>query len=38
MVAGERAPAIANYRKSLALDPKNQNAVRMLEKLGAPVR
>jgi len=35
MVAGERERAIANYRKSLALDPKNRNAVAMLEKLGA---
>lgn len=26
--------AITNYKKSLKLDPKNDNAVKMLEKLG----
>jgi tetratricopeptide (TPR) repeat protein len=34
MLAGRRDPAIANYRKSLALDPRNENARAMLEKLG----
>jgi len=38
MKAGEKAPAIANYTKSLELNPDNQNAVKMLEKLGAPVK
>jgi predicted Zn-dependent protease len=33
---GNKAQAIANYQKSLALDPKNINAVQMLEKLKAP--
>jgi len=32
---GDVAPAIANYRKSLALNPKNANAVKRLAKLGA---
>lgn len=31
--AGQRQSAIANYRKSLALDPGNGNAVEMLKKL-----
>jgi hypothetical protein len=35
MKAGERAKAIENYRKSLALNPNNPNAVEMLRKLGA---
>ena len=35
MVAGEREEAIQNYRKSLALNPDNTNAVDMLKKLGA---
>ena len=35
MVAGRHALAVEHYRKSLALDPKNTNAVQMLEKLGA---
>lgn len=30
---GDRAAAIANYEKSLALDPKNENAVKMLKEL-----
>jgi hypothetical protein len=33
---GNKAQAIANYQKSLALDPKNMDAVQMLEKLKAP--
>ena len=33
---GDRPQAIANYRKSLQLNPKNRNAVRMLQKLEAP--
>ena len=35
MVRGDREAAIKNYRKSLALNPKNTNAVSMLKKLGA---
>lgn len=37
MEAGQRELAIENYRKSLELDPGNENAVEMLEELGAPV-
>jgi len=33
MTQGDRAAAIANYRKSLALNPDNANAVQMLKKL-----
>jgi CubicO group peptidase (beta-lactamase class C family) len=33
--AGRNELAIANYRRSLALDPKNENAAAMLKKLGA---
>ena len=33
MTAGDKEQAIKNYARSLELDPKNQNAVRMLEKL-----
>jgi CubicO group peptidase (beta-lactamase class C family) len=33
--AGRKAEAIASYQKSLQLDPRNTNAVQMLEKLGA---
>jgi pimeloyl-ACP methyl ester carboxylesterase len=33
MVQGDRAAAIANYRKSLMLNPNNTNAVNMLKKL-----
>ncbi len=33
MKAGQKDLAIANYEKSLQLDPKNQNAVEMLKKL-----
>jgi tetratricopeptide (TPR) repeat protein len=36
MVAGEKELAVQNYRKSLALDPKNANAAEMLKKLEAP--
>jgi CubicO group peptidase (beta-lactamase class C family) len=35
MKRGDRALAIANYRKSLELDPANENARRMLQRLGA---
>jgi len=37
MVKGEKALAIENYRRSLSMDPSNQNAVQMLEKLGEPL-
>ena len=33
MVAGDKKNAIANYKKSLELDPKNENAKKMLEQL-----
>lgn len=33
---GDRPQAIANYQKSLELNPKNHNAVKMLQKLNAP--
>lgn len=33
MVHGERQAAIKNYRKSLALNPQNTNAIQMLKKL-----
>ncbi|MFP2960732.1 serine hydrolase [Myxococcus sp. 1LA] len=33
---GDKAQAIASYRKSLELDPKNQNAEEMLKKLEQP--
>ncbi|WPB77625.1 serine hydrolase [Archangium violaceum] len=33
--AGRKDEAISRYRKSLELDPKNANAAKMLEKLGA---
>ncbi|HYL82899.1 MAG TPA: serine hydrolase [Candidatus Angelobacter sp.] len=36
MKVGEKDLAIANYEKSLQLDPKNQNAVEQLKKLRAP--
>ena len=36
MNAGNKPLAIANYQKSLQLNPKNSNAVKMLEKLNAP--
>jgi hypothetical protein len=35
MDEGDKADAIADYRKSLLLNPSNGNAVRMLHKLGA---
>ncbi len=35
MDSGDRADAIADYRKSLSINPGNQNAREMLEKLGA---
>lgn len=34
-VNGDRGQAVANYRRSLALDPSNDNARRQLESLGA---
>jgi acetyl esterase/lipase/TolA-binding protein len=34
---GDKELAIQNYKKSLELNPKNTNAVPMLEKLGAPL-
>jgi tetratricopeptide (TPR) repeat protein len=33
---GNKSQAIANYQKSLQLNPKNANAVKMLQKLNAP--
>jgi CubicO group peptidase (beta-lactamase class C family) len=36
MEAGNKGLAIENYKKSLELDPENQNAVEMLEKLNKP--
>lgn len=36
MINGEKELAIANYRKSVQLDPANKNAVEMLKKLAAP--
>jgi tetratricopeptide (TPR) repeat protein len=33
---GNKSQAIANYQKSLQLNPKNRNAVQMLQKLNAP--
>jgi CubicO group peptidase (beta-lactamase class C family) len=33
MMAGQKELAVTNYRKSLELNPKNQNAVNMLKKL-----
>lgn len=36
MEAGNKGLALENYKKSLALDPENQNAVEMLEKLNKP--
>ena len=35
MAAGLKDRSIVNYRKSLALDPANENAVKMLERMGA---
>jgi acetyl esterase/lipase/TolA-binding protein len=34
---GDRELAVENYRKSLEVNPKNTNAVPMLERLGAPL-
>jgi Predicted membrane protein (DUF2306) len=36
MHAGDKSPAIVNYKKSLELNPKNHNAEKMLQKLNAP--
>lgn len=36
MDGGNKPQAIANYQKSLQLNPKNRNAVEMLQKLDAP--
>ncbi|HKP88118.1 MAG TPA: serine hydrolase [Blastocatellia bacterium] len=36
MVNGDKEPAIANYKKSLELNPGNKNAVAMLKKLEQP--
>ncbi len=36
MVNGDRELAIENYRRSLELNPANQNAVDTLRRLGAP--
>jgi tetratricopeptide (TPR) repeat protein len=33
---GDKPQALANYQKSLQLNPKNSNAVKMLQKLNAP--
>ena len=33
---GEKAQAIANYQRSLQLNPSNANAIKMLQKLNAP--
>ena len=33
---GNKAQAIANYQKSLQLNPKNRNAILVLQKLNAP--
>lgn len=35
LVRADTARAIANYRRSLALDPGNSNAAAVLERLGA---
>ncbi len=32
---GDKAQAIANYQRSLQVNPKNVNAVKMLQKLNA---
>lgn len=34
LMAGDRVSAVRNYRRSLELNPDNQNAIRMLEQLG----
>jgi tetratricopeptide (TPR) repeat protein len=33
---GNKLQAIANYKKSLQLNPANNNAIKMLQKLNAP--
>jgi tetratricopeptide (TPR) repeat protein len=38
MAAGDHARAIESYRRSLELDPANDNAVEMLRRLGASTR
>ena len=38
MDSGDTPRAVANYAESLRLNPKNRNAVKMLQKLGAPSR
>jgi len=35
LAAGDTARAVANYQRSLKLDPGNQNAVQLLQRLGA---
>jgi predicted TPR repeat methyltransferase len=35
MIAGDRDLAIENYRRSMELDPANENAVEKLRELGA---
>lgn len=37
MMRGDKAGAIKNYKRSLALNPKNENGIQMLEKLGVEV-
>ena len=34
IMAGDRVSAVRNYRRSLEINPENQNAIRMLEQLG----
>lgn len=34
MTLGKNEEAVSNYKKSLALNPKNENAIKMLKKLG----
>ena len=34
--SGDTARAVANYQESLRLNPKNSNAVKMLQKLNGP--
>ncbi len=36
MDAGDKPQAIANYEKSLQLNPNNRGVVKMLQKLNAP--
>ncbi|WCL55048.1 serine hydrolase [Gimibacter soli] len=37
LASGDKDAAIANYQKSLQIDPTNMNAVRVLERLNAPI-